>query len=532
MASRTLTQSGPTAASQHTFSKSALSGILLLLGLVIRLWFARSFFLNPDEALHYLLSLQPNLLMTYEATLPTSHPPLYIVFLHYWGYLVRSEFFLRLPSVLTATAFCWLLYRWMKLVTTGSAALIGLTLLLFSPALIYVSTELRQYAFVLCFSAAALYFLELGLKRESKPCIAASGAALCLGLLTHYSAMLVALTLGIYALWRFISDRKGLGLLVAWSATQLLALGIAITLFVTQIVQLKARGRFEMAAETYLRRSSFHPGEEHAISFVARATIRLFQYFFSQGAVGVAALALFIAGVVLLLRDRRESPRPRQLAVFAMLPLVVNCLLGLKDIYPYGGTRHSSYLAIFIFPVIAIVLDRWKPVRAWIKAAVIGAVLLLCNFFPSPTGEYIRHSDQSRKRMLAAVSYLSGKTAQPGSLIMTDNQGGLLLSYYMCGGNVVPLDAVAGHFSKAQCGSSQVFSLDPRQWIFRGRTFPGDMTTLKNDFNLRSGQRIWLFQAGWLVDNEAEFRAMLSRYGCPATQDFGRNILVCDITVP
>jgi hypothetical protein len=68
--------------------------LLLLSGLGIRLWFAHAFFLNPDEALHYLLSLQPDLRMTYEATLPTSHPPLYIVFLHYWGYVGHSEFFL------------------------------------------------------------------------------------------------------------------------------------------------------------------------------------------------------------------------------------------------------------------------------------------------------------------------------------------------------------------------------------------------------------------------------------------------------
>jgi 4-amino-4-deoxy-L-arabinose transferase-like glycosyltransferase len=532
MASRTLSQSTSKETLPTWFRQSALPGILLLLGLAIRLWFAHSFFLNPDEALHYLLSLQPNLRLTYEATLPTSHPPLYIVFLHYWGYLGHSELFLRLPSVLSATAFCWLVFRWMKLVASDSAALIGLALLLFSPALIYVSTELRQYAFVLFFSAAALYFLEAGLTRDSIPFIAASGTALWLALLTHYSGMLVALTLGCYGLWRFTSDGKRVGLFISWAATQLVALGVAGTLFATQIVQLKARGRFEMAAETYLKRSSFHSGEEHAINFVARATIRLFQYFFSQGAVGVVALVLFISGVVFLVRDRRTNSKSKQLALLAVLPLVVNCLLGLKDVYPYGGTRHSSYLAIFVLPVIAIATDRWKAARSWIKPVTIGAVLLLCNLFPSPTGEYIRHSDQSRKRVLAAVSYLREKTAQPGSLIMTDNQGGLLLSYYMCGANVVPFDAMAGHFSQAPCGSSEVFSLDPRQWIFRAKAFPSDMQALASEFNLASGQRVWLFQAGWLVDNEADFRAELGQFGCPATHDFGRNVLVCDITVP
>jgi Dolichyl-phosphate-mannose-protein mannosyltransferase len=508
--------------------------LLLLLGLGIRSWFAHAFFLNPDEALHYLLSLQPDLRTTYEATLPTSHPPLYIVFLHYWGYLGHSEFFLRLPSVLAATAFCWIIFRWVKLIAAESAALICLALLLFSPSLIYVSIELRQYAFVLLFSGASLYFLELGLMKNSVRAIVISGVSLWLALLTHYSAALVALTLGIYALWRIVAAKTPLLVVAAWAAVQTVALAIAVVLFRTQILQLKTRGRFAMAAETYLKRSSFHPGQEHAVSFLFRATIRLFHYFFSQGAVGVAALLLFIFAVVLLVRDRQRSsqwPSSVQLAFLMTFPLLVNGILGLKDIYPYGGTRHSSYLAMFIFPGIAIVLAGLKAPRSWMKPAAIGLALLLCNIFPSPTGEYIRHTDQGRKRMLSATNFLRQK-AGAGSLIVTDNQGGLLLSYYLCGSKVVPFSGLVQHFSEAPCGVMRVFSLDPRQWIFHAQTFPDDMRALKSAFNLPYGQRFWIFQSGWLVDNETDFRDELKQFGCPAIHDFGRNILACEITMP
>jgi hypothetical protein len=78
----------------------------------------------------------------------------------------------------------------------------------------------------------------------------------------------------------------------------------------------------------------------------------------------------------------------------------------------------------------------------------------------------------------------------------------------------------------------RVFSLDPRQWIFHARTFPDDLRALKSAFNLPSGQRLWIFQSGWLVDNETDFRAELKQFGCPATHDFGRNILACEITLP
>jgi len=511
-----------------------LPQLLLLFGFGIRLWFAHAFFLNPDEALHYLLSLQPDLRVTYEATLPTSHPPLYIVFLHYWGYLGHSEFFLRLPSVLAATAFCWFVFRWVKLIATESAALICLALLLFSPSLLYVSTELRQYAFVLLFSGASLYFLELGLMKNSVRATIISGLSLWLALLTHYSAALVALTLGIYALWRIVAANPPRTVVATWVTVQTVALAIAAILFRTQILQLKTRGRFAMAAETYLKRSSFHPGQEHALGFLSRATIRLFHYFFSQGAVGLAALLLFVFAIVLMVRDRQRSsqyPTSGQLAFLMTFPLLVNGVFGLRDIYPYGGTRHSSYLAMFIFPGLAIALARLKASRSWIKPVAIGLVLLLCNIFPSPTGEYIRHADQSRKQIESATNFLR-QNAGSGSLIVTDNQGGLLLSYYLCGSKVVPFSGLVQHFSEAQCGDMRVFSLDPRQWIFHARTFPDDLRALKSAFNLPSAQRLWIFQSGWLVDNESDFRAELKQFGCPATHDFGRNILACEITLP
>jgi hypothetical protein len=423
----------------------------------------------------------------------------------------------------------------MSLVASDSAALICLALLLFSPSLIYLSTELRQYAFALCFSAAALYLLELAIQKASSRTMALSGICLWLALLTHYSAVLVALMLGLYGLWRIWGTKPPAHLLAAWIGTQAVGAAVAFVLFETQVLQLKTRGRFVMAAETYLRRSSFQPGQEHVASFIARATIRLFQYFFSQGAVGVAALLLYIAAIVILARRERDArisqPTRRQLLLLTILPLVVNCALGLKDLYPFGGTRHNSYLAIFIFPALALALNQWKVKVPWLKASVIGLVLLLCNLFPSPTGEYIRHRDQNRKEILSAVRFLRERAGQ-AKPIVTDNQGGLLLSYYLCGSKVVPFSGLNQHFSEAPCGDLKVYSLDPRQWIFRAGTFANDLIALKNASGLPGGQRVLIFQSGWLVDNEGDFRAELKQFGCPATHDFGRNILACDIALP
>src|SRR5690348_11612460 len=77
--------------------------LLIAAGLFLRLRLAWLTFLNPDEALHYFLAYQPSLKLAYEASLTTAHPPLMVIFLHYWSLPGRSEFFLRLPFLIAGT---------------------------------------------------------------------------------------------------------------------------------------------------------------------------------------------------------------------------------------------------------------------------------------------------------------------------------------------------------------------------------------------------------------------------------------------
>jgi len=515
--------------------RGALLLVLLTLGLALRFWNAAYRFLNADEALHYLLSVQSSLTAAYRASFTTVHPPLLIIFLHYWGMLGRSELFLRLPSVIAGTTFCWVMFCWLRRVTNYSTALIGLTLLLFSPALILLSAEVRQYDFLLLFCASSLYFLDRAISEDSGSMMLVSLLSLYLALLTHYSSLIFAFTLGIYSLLRVVAVRPRTRIIALWITGQLGALALITTLFVTHVSQVRARHAMEGLVGSYLRRSVLQAGE-NPLGFIAKANLRLFHYLFSQGAVGAAALGLFIFGLVLLLRDHNQ-PRtsklrsPRQLAFLLIFPLLVNCLLALFRAYPYGGTRHDSYLAIFVIPGIAIALAHWNPRRRWSKPAVIAAVLVLCNLFPSPQGEYIRARDQSRKLMAHAVSSL--KLLAPGSTIFTDDQGGLLLSYYLCNSKVVQIEQKPFQpLFNAPCGSSAVISIDPRRWTFKPETFPETLNSAQHTFKLSSGTPLWFFQAGWFIDNEAPLREQLKQVGCTNPQTFGRNILLCQIRVP
>lgn len=505
--------------------------LIFLGGLLLRLFHAEFRFLNADEALHYLLSIQPSLKLAYRATLTTAHPPLLILLLHYWGVLGRSEVWLRFPSIITGMCFCWVIYRWLKIVASDRAAMFGLSLLLFSPALVYLSAEVRQYGLLLLFSSLSLYFLESGLQLNSSARIACSSLFLVVALSSHYSALLVALALGAYTLARFTTLKLSLGTLAIWVAGQLVAIAFVSLLYFTHIAKLRARGAPAMIAGSYLRRSVYHAQEEHWFGFVARANLRLFHYFFSQGAVGVLALILFVVAIALLLtRDEHRDSRLRrpagwQLAVLFLLPALVNCCLALVDVYPYGGTRHNSYLAMFVLPPIAILLAgcEWKKRHMQLGVLV---VLGICNLFPSPLGEYIRVRDQNRAHMAEAVNRLRQLTPSP--VIFTDDQGGLLLSYYLCHNKVVQLEPPLHPFIDAGCGSLSVVSIDPRDWIFKANTFSDQLSQAQRTYGWKAGTNVWFFQAGWFVDKEYALRRELADNGC-IPHEYGNNILACQL---
>ena len=129
--------------------------------------------------------------------------------------------------------------------------------------------------------------------------------------------------------------------------------------------------------------------------------------------------------------------------------------------------------------------------------------------------------------MQQAVAYLRG-SAPPGSIVLTDYESGLLLSYYVCGADITHSGQLAEHFYVSRCGEYQSVSLLPRLWVFRADTFPGQVQTLKGPLRRRE---MCLFQAGFIVDREPEFQELLGKYGCPAPRKFGPNILVCRIEV-
>src|ERR1700716_2921528 len=284
-------------------SGDLLAVLVLAAGFVARLLPARRYFLNPDEALHYALADQSSLTLAWRAALTNAHPPLLIVVLYYVRLLGHSELLLRLPSVLAGTACCWIFYEWLKLVTDRPTALIGLLLLSFAPALIALSSEVRQYALLLFFMVSCLYVSERALRENSPRWMMLFSLSLYGALLSHYSSLIFAFTMGVSMLVRLYPFKKWMGLFVVWAAGQVGALALVSYFLITHVSRLKKSGMAQEIADTWLRKSIFHPGTNSVAAFIPQQTIRVFTYLFSHGLVGTLVLLAFLAGMALLLRQ-------------------------------------------------------------------------------------------------------------------------------------------------------------------------------------------------------------------------------------
>jgi len=506
--------------------------LLLVAGFFLRLHLAWLTFLNPDEALHYFLSHQPSLRLAYQASLTTAHPPLMILFLHFWSQLGNSEFFLRLPFVVAGTVLCWVMFLWVEKVASKKAAWLALALFLFMPSLISLSAEIRQYSFLLLFCACSLYSVERALTENSAKWMALSTAALYLALLTHYSALIFAATVGIYALLSVLRTKPPIRVTAAWAAGQTGALAICVFLFWSQVSRLRQTGVPSEIAATWLRSSIFHYGEDHAMAFTWTKTLRLFRYFFSQGTIGLFGFGLFVFAIIVLLRSTHRGgfkPSRRELAILLTVPFLITLALAVAGIYPYGGTRHDVLLAMFAIPGIAIGLDQLPiipPTAAarFAKPLLLGAAMLICNLFPSPSGPYIRPGNQRRELMRQAMDYL--RSLPPNSILFTDAQGSMVLNYYLCDEAMALPFTPEQSLLKLRCGIYYVLTSTATQAGFDRPSFP---VLLANAWEAAPKETtLYMFQSGWIDDKEEDWLNELRGLG-GNPRNFGPNILISPI---
>ena len=510
---------------------------LTLLGFLARLWSASGIFLNPDEALHFRLANQTSLALAYKASLTAAHPPLFIFLLYFWRGLGASELWLRLPSVVAGTVFCWMFYKWLSHAAGSLVGLIALLFVALLPPIVLLAAEVRQYALMLAFLASALYFLDEAFRKNSPGRMAAFSLCLYLAMLFHYSAFLFAAALGIYALLKIFPERPPASLVTAWAAGQLGGLALAAFLLKTHISKLGAgESRTPLQgwmSESYLQRSYFDPAHDNPVMFLVGHTFGIFQYFFGQLGVGDVMGFFFLGGVVILLLAKgspEHRTSSRRLGIFLLLPFAIAGGASLAHIYPYGGTRQIAFLMIPGMTGVSVaiaLLGAGATGKRWGRGLTIAAlVLLACITFGKRRQPKMERSDQSRAHMSDAIDFVR-ENSKPSDLIFTDYQSDLILGHYLCQQRPISLELTPADFEQFSCGGHQVVATDYKsEWMFSSENFPKAWHRLVETYNLKPGDTVWIFQAGWGVDLPEDLQRHFAEFHGLRFEWFGNNIKI------
>lgn len=516
------------------FDRRFLAGLLVLAGFAVRLKLAAATFLNADEALHFMAANQDSWKLTYRASLTVSHPPLLIFLLHVWRMFGSSEIILRLPSVVAGAAFGWIFFRWLSLLFGTGTGLIGLIFASFLPPMIALSAEVRQYAFLLVFAISALYLLEQALAENSAVKMACSGLCLWLATLSHYSAALLAAALAVYALLRMWKRPPTQAVFRVWLAGEMGELLLGAVLYLIYLSEFGRNALHGWMGDTYLHNSYFDPQRHHILLFVFTRSASVFQYVLGQAVIGDLLFLLFLAATVAVWRTAAvgsiEVPGG-QLAALLWLPFVINCGAGLLDLYPYGGTRHSIFLAIFAITGISVALFRVVGRRLIWGMAVAVAVVVLSNLFPSHRLPYIARADQKKYHMDQAMAFLRERIPR-NDLLLADNQTSLLLGHYLCQQPFFINEWTEG-LNSLQCGGFRIAATDGRVYTFTAENFLPSWEQVVRAYALNTGDSVWVLQGGWRWEDSLAFE-LQTRY--PELRDlkiysFGHNLTIFQLKV-
>lgn len=514
-----------------------LTGIALVVvaaGLGSRLWAASGRYLNPDEALHYMVINQPSAFLAYKASLQEAHPPLLYLLLYFWHFLGRSELMLRLPSVLAGAAFCWFTFKWMGLFFGRRASLIGVVIATFSPAMINLSAELRQYALLLFCMAAALYFLGRGLQENSSRDIWCFSVFLYLAILSHYSAVFFAITIGVYVIVRIAGSPTPRRLISAWLVGQLGAVAIYGFLYWTQVSKATSNIQYwEIPFSQYY----FHwqNGDGDLFFFLKENTSKIIVYLFKQEYVSQAMLGFIIAGVVLLfirgLVPPRGRPRSCHLGILVTLPFLAAWGASIAGVYPYIGSRHTIFLAPFAIAAASYLLAAVSREKVWPGLAI--AVVLMAASFSSedPATARISNDNQRRTLMVGALDFIH-RSVPRNEAILSDLQGSVVLPYYLCGPReMIRFDKSHGDFSDFSCDGYSVLGENSRIWKLHAGNFGSEFKKMVRDHALKPGDRVWVFQTGWGTNLDVELPGYSRQFRCLTPKSFGTNITVIPFVI-
>jgi hypothetical protein len=457
----------------------------------IRLVFCVSCYLNPDEGAHFNAARPSSWLETYRASLMLTHPPLFILVLHGMLFLGRSELILRLPSLLGGTAALWLAFAWIRRSLGSIPGLAGLGFMALSPAAISASTEVRQYGLLLFFVCGALYATERTFTERSTAWAIVQGFFLFGALLTHYTAVVVLFSLGLYVLLRSLLDGLPRRILFTMGVSQLF---LAVLLGFLYFEHVRPSIPFGSTARTGYLRYYYPDVREPLLGFAWRAFTGTFSYAAGGRRMAFVFMVPFLAGLAALLTGRTKGAR--LMAFLVVSPFVVGFATAVFLIFPFAGSRHQTYLLRFLAAGISAslrYLQRGWPVGLLLLGVLV-APLWAIRAKPDNNLRVLPEGD-----MTAAIEYVRRMVPKKSPLFV-DYETREVLRYYL-GPNDTTLDTAFSEDEIEECLGGYRVVLAPRKdalWAFRADDAIERVTESARALGVPPDNPLWIFSAAWL----------------------------------
>jgi hypothetical protein len=155
--------------------------------------------------------------------------------------------------------------------------------------------------------------------------------------------------------------------------------------------------------------------------------------------------------------------------------------------------------------------------------------MAVSNLYGTPSEPGITKANQSRELMTAAVRYMH-QSIPEGDLILADQESSLALAYYYC-----PVDDTffmswyRTNLGQFTCHGHLIVSLS--FWFLRPDGLAAPFQKMAHENGLKSGDRVWIFQAGWGGHLIAQLPHDLAQFHCVTPRTFGENITIVPLMV-
>ncbi|MBK9170587.1 MAG: glycosyltransferase family 39 protein [Bryobacterales bacterium] len=483
-------------------------------GFLVRAYLSATNFLNADEVLHLLKIEGPGWAGAMQVA-GHGHPPFHLLAVNATLTLFgRSEFSLRLPSLLAGGILIWLAYRWMSAVAGRTAGAVAAIVFAALHAAIVLAAEVRDYSIALCFAAASLFAFERAVRQDRRYWLVLSGVFAGLMLFTEFVMAIFAVALGLYALARLASLGFPRRIAGFWAAGQALAGVTGVAIYFAYLYRTGAGGGVGRGMRGgYLRHWFLQPGGSFP-DFAWRNTVEFFSYSFGSHPAGWIALALFAAGCWLAWQ------RDRPLLVLLLAPFVLGIGAASAGVLPYGGSRHTAYGILSAAAGVCLPLAgiaRWRPKPFLAGAAALGSLLYATASYDS---WFIPRPNQRVSMIRDAIAYLR-ESVPPEGVVFVTGQGWQTLGYYLGPDPNLTIAEMAGLpvTYRSNLAVASLFNWSPSPSTFLSaygewrRKMPKDT-------------QVWVFDAGWDTNLATGIRRDYPQLNLVGLRMFGTHVSV------